>query len=28
MSFRKELKMLEIPKWGKYLRKSWENTFG
>ncbi|MFJ7755940.1 hypothetical protein [Peribacillus muralis] len=20
--------MLEIPKWGKYLRKSWENTFG
>lgn len=27
MSFRKELKILEIPKWGKYLRKSWENTF-
>ncbi|MEH7239569.1 DUF4275 family protein [Bacillus sp. JJ1562] len=27
MNFRKELKVLEIPKWGGYLRKSWENIF-
>ncbi|MGN9865368.1 DUF4275 family protein [Bacillus swezeyi] len=27
MNFRKELKVIEIPKWGGYLRKSWENIF-
>lgn len=27
MNFRKELRILEIPKWGGYLRKSWENKF-
>ncbi|MCG7333791.1 DUF4275 family protein [Sporosarcina sp. ACRSM] len=27
MNFRKELQVLAIPKWGGYLRKSWENIF-
>jgi len=25
--FRRELKVLEIPNWGGYFRKSWENSF-
>lgn len=27
MNFKQELKVLELPKWGPYLRKSWENAF-